>query len=139
MANLEKVVEFLQKAKVFSFLTDDDGQPKGRPFSFVEVRDGRLVFGTGTHKEVYRQLLKNPKVEILATSGGQFLRVDGVIEFFDDPDFLRQVREKYAFMTKLYNEQTGLKQCFFYLNDAHAQLVQATGTRLEEYDVYADS
>ena len=34
MENVEKVIEFLDKAKVFYFLTTDGDQPKGRPFGF---------------------------------------------------------------------------------------------------------
>ena len=32
MENVEKVIEFLDKAKVFMFLTTDGDQPRGRPF-----------------------------------------------------------------------------------------------------------
>ncbi|MCE7230743.1 hypothetical protein ACLJB6_02675 [Campylobacter coli] len=34
MTNVEKISEFLTQAKVFTFLTVDNGQPKGRPFGF---------------------------------------------------------------------------------------------------------
>ena len=66
MSNIEKVNEFLNKAKVFYFLTADGDQPKGRPFGFHMLVDGKLYFGCGTFKNVYKQLTKNPKVEVLA-------------------------------------------------------------------------
>ncbi len=43
MTNVEKISEFLTHAKVFTFLTVDNGQPKGRPFGFHLV-DGDRAF-----------------------------------------------------------------------------------------------
>ena len=48
MSNAAKVNEFLDKAKVFYFLTTDGDQPKGRPFSFHMLDGDKLYFGCGT-------------------------------------------------------------------------------------------
>ena len=77
MSNVTKVAEFLDKAKVFYFLTTVGDQPKGRPFGFHMVVDDRLYFGCGTFKKVVQQLTANPKVEVLAVNGGEFMRYDG--------------------------------------------------------------
>ena len=47
MTNVEKVHEFLNNAKTFYFLTTDGDQPKGRPFGFQMLVDGRLSAGHG--------------------------------------------------------------------------------------------
>ncbi len=80
MGNAAKVSEFLDKAKVFYFLTTDGDQPKGRPFGFHLLADDKLYFGCGTFKEVYKQLQQNPKTEILAMAGDEFLRYDGTMK-----------------------------------------------------------
>ena len=134
MSNMEKVTEFLTKAKTFYFLTTDGDQPRGRPFSFFDVKDGRLVFGTGAHKDVCKQMEKNPKVEVLASNGAKFLRMDGTVEFFEDAAFAAAVREKYPYMSKLYNEETGLKQVFFYLNGVRVQIINGF-TLVEEFAI----
>lgn len=56
MTNIEKISEFLTQAKVFTFLTVDNGQPKGRPFGFHLVDGDRIYFGTGTFKNCFKQL-----------------------------------------------------------------------------------
>lgn len=56
MTNVEKVNDFLNRAGVWFFLTTDGDQPKGRPFGFHLLKDGTLYFGTGTFKQVYRQM-----------------------------------------------------------------------------------
>ena len=103
MTNAERVAEILKKAGTFYFLSSDGDQAKGRPFSYFAMRNGRLVFGTGTHKKVFRQIEANPKVEILTPMGAKFLRYDGEIEFFEDEKFRKRTMEENPFMGKLYN------------------------------------
>ena len=54
MSNAQKVSEFLDKTKVFYFLTIDGNQPKGRPFGFQMLVDDKLYFGCGTFKNVFK-------------------------------------------------------------------------------------
>ena len=54
MSNAAKVHEFLDKARIFYFLTTDGDQPKGRPFGLQILVDDKLYFGCGTFKNVYR-------------------------------------------------------------------------------------
>ena len=61
MSNIAKVSDFLKKAQIFSFLTTDGDQPKGRPFGFHMVVDDKIYFGCGTFKNVFRQMTANPK------------------------------------------------------------------------------
>lgn len=69
MTNIEKVNQFLDEAKIFYFLTTDGDKPKGRPFGFHMLDDGKLYFGCGTFKNVFSQLMQNPHVEVLAVNG----------------------------------------------------------------------
>ena len=73
MSNAQKVSEFLDKAKVFYFLTIDGNQPKGRPFGFQMLVDDKLYFGCGTFKNVFKQITVNPQVEVLAVNGGMVI------------------------------------------------------------------
>ena len=41
--NIEKVNQFLDEAKIFYFLTTDGDKPKGRPFGFHMLDDGKLI------------------------------------------------------------------------------------------------
>ena len=84
MTNVQKVNKFLDDAKTFYFLTTDGDQPKGRPFGFHMLDGDKLNFGCGTFKNVFSQLTKNPKVEVLAVSGQEFMRYDGVVKIVKD-------------------------------------------------------
>ena len=104
MSNAAKVNEFLGKAKVFYFLTTDGDQPKGRPFSFHMLEGDKLYFGCGTFKKVYAQLTANPQVEILAVSGGEFMRYDGTVKIVYSDELLNKVREIMPDIMRLYDK-----------------------------------
>lgn len=85
MTNEEKVWDYLDKAQVFYVTTVDGDHPKCRPFSFKMMANGKIYFGVGTFKDCYRQLTRNPKIEIAASDGKGFIRYYGKAVFDDDP------------------------------------------------------
>lgn len=133
MSNAAKVSEFLDKAKVFYFLTTDGDQPKGRPFGFHMLVGDKLYFGCGTFKNVWRQLVANPKVEVVATVGGEFIRYDGKAKIVQDDALLDKVREAMPGIMKTY-DKNGWEMGLFYLENGHAEIRGALDLK-EEFDV----
>ena len=133
MTHAEKICEFLDKAKVFYFLTTDGDQPKGRPFGFHLLVDGKLYFGCGTFKNVFKQLTANPKVEVLAMNGGEFLRYDGTVRIVKDEALLEKVTEAMPQIMELYRKN-GWEMGLFYLENGHAEIREML-TLKEEFDV----
>ncbi|MBR1690277.1 MAG: pyridoxamine 5'-phosphate oxidase family protein [Oscillibacter sp.] len=121
MTNAEKVNAFLDRAKTFYFLTTDGDQPKGRPFGFHMLVEDRLYFGCGTFKNVFRQLTANPKVEVLAVNGGEFLRYDGTAKVVRDDALLEKVRQIMPQIMALY-DKNGWEMGLFYLENGHAEI-----------------
>lgn len=133
MSNTAKVCEFLDKAKVFYFLTTDGDQPKGRPFGFHMLVEDKLYFGCGTFKKVFKQLSENPKVEVLAVNGGEFLRYDGEAVIVKDDELLQKVREVMPQIMALY-DKNGWEMGLFYLKNGHAEIRGMMDLK-EEFDV----
>ncbi len=133
MTNVEKVSAFLDKAKTFYFLTTDKDQPKGRPFGFHIIDDGKLYFGCGTFKNVFKQLLANPKVEILAVNGNEFLRYDGSVKIVKSNELLEKVRKAMPQIMSLY-DKNGWEMGLFYLENGHAEIRGMMDLK-EEFDV----
>lgn len=133
MTNVEKVNEFLDKAKTFMFLTTDGEQPKGRPFGFHMLVDDKLYFGCGTFKNVFKQLTANPKVEVLAVNGGDFLRYDGEVKIIKDEALIAKVREAMPQIMALY-DKNGWEMGLFYLENGHAE-IRGMMELKEEFDV----
>ncbi|MBR5709044.1 MAG: pyridoxamine 5'-phosphate oxidase family protein [Oscillospiraceae bacterium] len=133
MTGIEKVVEFLDKAKTFYFLTTDGDQPRGRPFGFKIVYEGKLYFGCGTFKNVFKQLVANPRVEVLAVSGMDFMRYDGKAVVVKDEGLLAAVRAANANLMGMY-DKNGWEMGLFYLEGGHAEIHGMMELK-EEFDV----
>lgn len=72
---MEEIYQFLKACGTYYLATMDGEQPRVRPFGTVDLWKGRLTIQTGRKKEVARQMLTNPKVELCAFDGQRWLRV----------------------------------------------------------------
>ena len=133
MSNAAKVCDFLAKAKVFYFLTTDGDQPKGRPFGFYMPVEDKIYFGCGTFKNVFKQLTANPKVEVLALAGEEFMRYDGIAKVVKDDALQAKAREVIPEIMAIY-DSNGWEMGLFYLENGHAE-IRGMMDLIEEFDV----
>jgi len=82
---------------------------------------------------VFRQLTANPKVEVLAVNGGEFLRYDGEAKVVRDDALLAKVREIMPQIMALY-DKNGWEMGLFYLENGHAEIRGMLDLK-EEFDV----
>ena len=79
---MSKINDFLCEAGVFFLATVDGDRPRVRPLGAHMEMDGKVIFGIGDFKEVYKQMLANPKVEIVACKqDGHWMRYSGTAVF----------------------------------------------------------
>ena len=124
---MSKIKDFLSEAGVFFMATADGDQPKLRPLGAFLEEDGKVIFGVGDFKAVYRQLQANPLVEIAACKkDGHWLRYTGKAVFETDPKYAEEMI-KAAHLEMIYNEQTGNKLMTFHLEDATAVDIHIMG------------
>lgn len=119
--------EFLNDAGVFFMATVDGDQPRLRPLGAHFNADGREIFGVGDFKNVYRQMKANPKVEIVACKGGDWLRFTGTAVFESDPGYAEKMLDLIPSLRDIYNEQTGNKMMCFHLEDSTAVVIHMMG------------
>ena len=118
---MSKVNDFLTEAGVFFLATADGDQPKIRPLGAHFEMDGKVLFGVGDFKEVYKQLIANPKTEIVACrKDNHWLRYTGKAVFETDPKYAQAALDAMPQLKNIYNEQTGYKMMMFHLEDATA-------------------
>lgn len=128
MEKINKINDFLTEAKTFYIVSVDGEKPKARPISFKMIEEGKLWFGVGTFKDVYKQLEKNNHVEVIANVGSKWMRYDGITHFVLDRDDL----EEKAFsllpgIGKMYKEN-GWKMGLFYIENAHVEFKNVMNT-----------
>ena len=113
---LDEVVEFLRDCGTFYLATDDDGQPRVRPFGAVAEFEGKLYIVTNNQKNVYHQMKNNPKVEISGMSKEKWIRVSGNVE----EDTRREAREammdENTALSSMYSVDDNLMTVFYFTN-----------------------
>ena len=125
---LEVIDGFLTEAGSFTLATTCHDQPRMRVLGLKIRLEGNLYFAVGTFKDVYKQLQANPKCEILATVGTDFLRWDGKAKFVEDIRFLPIVENIMPDIAKTY-AQNGWELGFFTLVDGTAEIVNVSGQK----------
>ena len=118
---MSKVNDFLNETGTFFLATADGDQPHLRPLGLHLEMDGKVLFGIGDFKAVYRQLTANPKCEIAALKpDGHWLRYTGTAVFEEDPKYAEAALEGMPRLRDIYNETTGNRMMVFHLEDAAA-------------------
>lgn len=118
---MSKIGDFLKATGTFFLATADGDTPKLRPLGLFIEESGRIIFGVGDFKAVYRQLSANPKAEIVACKpDGHWLRYSGRAVFETDPKYEEAALEAMPGLKNVYNEKTGYHLMMFHLEDATA-------------------
>lgn len=63
MTGIETALTYLTSVPAWYLATSVDNQPHVRPFSFAALQDNTLWFCTATTKDVWEELVANPKFE----------------------------------------------------------------------------
>ena len=116
---MEEVCAFLKKCGVYYLATMEGDQPRVRPFGVSEIIDGKLYFLTGKRKDVSKQMLSNPKVEISATCGREWIRIEALAIEDDRVAVRQQILDAVPSLKGMYQADDGNCQVF-YLKDATA-------------------
>ncbi|MCR5743868.1 MAG: pyridoxamine 5'-phosphate oxidase family protein [Lachnospiraceae bacterium] len=125
---MSRVNDYLSAAGVFFLATVDGDQPRLRPLGAHKEMDGKVLFGVGDFKAVYRQLCANPKCEIVACKNdGHWMRYTGRAVFETDEKYAQAMLDDAPHLRNIYNEQTGHKMAVFHLEDATAVDIPVMG------------
>ena len=125
---MSRVNDFLSEAGVFFMATCDGDQPKCRPLGAHMEMDGKVIFGVGDFKQVYKQMVANPRVEIVAAKqDGHWLRYTGKAVFETDPKYAQAMLDGAPHLKKIYNDETGNKMMCFHIEDATAVDIMVMG------------
>ncbi len=123
-----KINDFLNEAGLFFLASEDGDQAKCRPLGAHLEMDGKVIFGIGDFKNVYKQLKANPKCEIVAAKqDGHWLRYTGRAVFETDGKYAEAMLNDAPHLRSIYNEETGNKMMCFHLEDATAVDIAVMG------------
>lgn len=109
---MEQILNFLREAGIYYLATTDENQPHVRPLGFVMEWDGKLAFSTSNKKNMYRQLITNPRVELCAYNGKNALRIIGRASFVTSPESQKKALETMPMLQKIYSVNDGNFEIF---------------------------
>ena len=124
---MKETLEFLKKAGTFYLATMDGDQPRVRPFGAVCEFEGKLYLVTNNKKDVYKQIMSNPKIEISGMADGKWIRLSG--EAVQDPrrEAKKAMLDANPGLRGMYNEDDGIVEVL-YLRNATAVFCSFTDT-----------
>lgn len=109
---MEEVYEFLKKCGTYYLATVEGDQPRVRAFGTIDLFEGKLYIQTGKVKEVSRQIMENPKIEICAFDGSCWLRLTARALEDDRYEARKHMLDAYPSLQKMYQPDDGNTQVF---------------------------
>ncbi|MDF2672476.1 MAG: pyridoxamine 5-phosphate oxidase-related FMN-binding protein [Clostridiales bacterium] len=122
---MKEIYEFLKKCETYYIATVEGDQPRVRPFGTVDVFEGKLYIQTGKVKNVSKQMMINPKIEICAFYEGKWIRIEAKAIEDDRIEAKKHMLDAYPSLQAMYKADDGNTQVF-YLKDATATISSFT-------------
>ena len=113
---MKRVEQFLKEAGTYYLATMEGDQPRVRPFGTIHIFEDKLYIQTGKVKEVSKQLHENPKAEICACKGSEWLRVSGELVEDDCIEAKKSMLDDYANLRAMYDENDDNTQVLYFKN-----------------------
>ena len=131
---MEKVVKFLKENPVQYLATvGRDGRAKCRPFMFADEMDGKLWFCTNNQKDVYKDMQKNPEIEISVSSPTYaWIRLNGKA-VFENNIKAKEMCIKNPIVKSQYETATNPIFEVFYLENPHGVIADFSGNPPYEF------
>jgi len=124
------IVDFLRKSQTQYLATiGTDGRPKVRPFQFKLEDGGKLYFSTTNDKQVYKEIVQRPYVELCACGENwSWLRLSGKVVFSQDRSIKSKIIEEAVPLIKaVYKTPDNPLWALFYLDEAVATIADLSG------------
>ena len=122
---MQEVLDFLHDCQTYYLATVDGDQPRVRPFGTAEEYEGKLYILTGKVKDVYKQLVADPKAEICAFKDGVWLRLAGKLITDDRFEVKKLMLDRNPNLRSMYDENDG-NMAVMYFEEAVATFYSFT-------------
>jgi uncharacterized pyridoxamine 5'-phosphate oxidase family protein len=122
---MKEVYDFLKKCQTYFLATVDGDQPRVRPFGTADLFENKLYIQTGKVKAVSKQIQANPKVEICAFDGSQWVRITATAVRDDRVEAKTHMLDAYPSLQDRYKADDGNTEVL-YLKDAVATFYSFT-------------
>ena len=123
---MQQALQFLQNHNEVAFATSDGHLPKIRMFQIMKQEGTLLYFSTSAEKAVWKELMQNPNVEVLAYADQISVRCSGMVSFDVCNDVKRWIYDNNSVLPRLYTSYDQLE--YFCLPIAELDYLDLTPT-----------
>ena len=102
---MKEAYEFLKEAKTYYLATVENNTPRVRPFGTIDIFEDKLYIQTGKSKDVYKQIINNPNVEICTFNNGKWIRINGKLKEDDRKEAKKHMLDNYPELRGMYDEE----------------------------------
>lgn len=105
--NKEEILQFIRENPVCFLATVEGDTPRVRAIGTYKADERGILIQISTPKDVYKQLAKNPKVELCYNNlaKGIQLRINGTAEFLEDQALKEEVLKDRPFLKSLVDAE----------------------------------
>ena len=100
---MKRALRFLSQHNEVAFATSDGNLPKIRIFQIMKQEGTVLYFATSAEKAVWKELMQNPNVEVLAYADNISVRCSGMVNFNVEDDIKRWIYDHNPVLPRLYS------------------------------------
>ena len=101
---MNEIYNFLKNGKgdCYYLATMDGKQPRVRPFMSIKIVNGKLYILTTKDKNVFKQMKKNPKVELCSYNGDEWIRVTAEAKEENSKDVKQFILNDFPKLEEMY-------------------------------------
>ncbi len=85
------IYQLMNENPVFHLATVEGDQPRVRGMLLFRADEDGIIFHTASTKDVFAQIMANPKVELCFQGHGSQIRVTGVLELVKDENLKNEI------------------------------------------------
>jgi pyridoxamine 5'-phosphate oxidase len=101
----EEILTFINENRIGYVATVEGDTPHVRALSTYKADEQGILFQLSAVKEMYQQLMKNPRVEVCYTGPGKQVRISGTAEFLEEKAVKEQALKDRPFLQGLVDEK----------------------------------
>jgi len=102
----KEILEFITQNNIANLATVDGTAARVRGMDTFRADENGLIFYTSKNKDVFKQLAKNPDIEVCYFAKGIQVRVRGKVEIVEDETLKKEIISKRPFLKPAYEGQS---------------------------------
>ena len=118
---MQEILAYLKECGTFYLATTEGDQPHNRPFGAVAEHEGKIYIVTNNQKDVFKQMLANPKIEISAMNKGTWIRLTAEAVHDSSRDArVSMLNDNEEALSSMYTADDGLMEVLYLKNETAA-------------------